>query len=271
MEQHYFFSMIVVCLNPGEKLKKTLDSILSQNYPYYEIVIKDGGSTDGALEGLREDGMLNNGHFTNVLVQPDSGIYDAMNQAVEVVKGDYVLFLNCGDTFFDAQVLKNTAEKINEENKAGIYYGNTFCEQTASLVASAPTITGFTCYRNIPCHQSCFYEKRLFEEKRYDLNYRIRADYDHFLWCFYKAKVKPVYLDFTVSAYEGGGYSESKENKKRDRQEHKQITTRYMSRKELFQYKLIMTLTLSGLRGKIADTPGLSKFYNRLKQIVYKK
>ena len=43
------FSIIVVCLNPGPKLNQTLDSILSQTYPSFEIIVKDGGSRDGSI------------------------------------------------------------------------------------------------------------------------------------------------------------------------------------------------------------------------------
>ena len=49
------FSIIVVCLNPGPKLNQTLDSILSQTYPSFEIIVKDGGSRDGSIETMRED------------------------------------------------------------------------------------------------------------------------------------------------------------------------------------------------------------------------
>ena len=112
--------------------------------------------------------------------QRDLSIYDAMNQAVEKVKGDYVLFLNCGDTFYQKDVLRKTAEYAEKKlgngdgSKPCIFYGNTFCENTGAAVHSAPAITGFTCYRNIPCHQSCFYDRRLFERKKYEMCIRDR-------------------------------------------------------------------------------------------------
>ena len=83
------FSIIVVCLNPGEKLNKTLDSILQQTCQDYEIVVKDGGSRDGSIEGMRKEARI------CLYVEKDKGIYDAMNQAVAAAKGDFILFLNC--------------------------------------------------------------------------------------------------------------------------------------------------------------------------------
>lgn len=80
------FSIIVVCLNPGDKLNRTLDSVLSQTFSDYEIVVKDGGSRDGSVESMRLDARI------RFYKEQDGGIYEAMNQAVSHVKGDFVLF-----------------------------------------------------------------------------------------------------------------------------------------------------------------------------------
>ena len=89
------FSIVVVCLNPGEKLAATINSILAQQYGNYEIIIKDGGSKDGSIEKLPADSRI------RLFSEKDSGIYDAMNQALSRINGQYVLFLNCGDLFYD--------------------------------------------------------------------------------------------------------------------------------------------------------------------------
>ena len=52
------FSIIVVCLNPGTKLNQTLDSILAQTCPDFEVIVKDGGSRDGSIESMRTDGRI---------------------------------------------------------------------------------------------------------------------------------------------------------------------------------------------------------------------
>lgn len=271
------FTILVVALNPGEKLKKTVDSILKQEWTDYEILVKDGMSEDGAVEALQAEiersGRELSGRL-RILRAPDKGIYDAMNQAVMQAKGRYVLFLNCGDIFFGKAVLSRAAASIQrEEDKDSqapcIFYGNTLCEKTGAMVHSAPKITGFTCYRNIPCHQSCFYDRRLFKKKQYDLSYRIRADYDHFLWCYYRGGARMIYMDMTVSAYEGGGYSESPKNRARDRAEHKQITTLYMTRRELIRYQAVMLLTLAPLRRRIAESRRLAGIYHKAKAVCY--
>ena len=275
------FAIITVSYNPGEKLRGTLRSVAAQSFTDYEVIVKDGGSTDGSTDFLKgsEGEGLNRVRFYE---EKDKGIYDAMNRAVGYARGEYVLFLNCGDLLADENVLERVHEVIERTERDGakdckeqgipryVFYGDTFSEQTKVTIASAPEITGFTCYRNIPCHQSCFYDIELCREKPYDLSYKIRADYDHFLWCFYRGNAGFIHMDFPVSSYEGGGYSESKENGKRDAQEHRQITGTYMKKTELFRYRAIMALTLAPVRRKMAESKAFSGLYHRLKSVLYK-
>lgn len=261
------FSIIVVCLNPGDKLNQTLDNILAQTYQDYEIVVKDGGSRDGSVEQMRQDERI------HLYVEKDTGIYDAMNQAVSHAKGDFVLFMNCGDVFYHEKVLEDTARfaaKCEQQDNL-VLYGDTYSEKNDVVIASAPRITGFTCYRNIPCHQSCFYAARLCKEKPYDLQYRIRADYDHFLWCYYVSKAEMLHMGLTVASYEGGGFSESKANQQKDAAEHKQITACYMGKGELLKYRMIMLATLAQLRKAMAESKVFSGLYHKMKDMLYSK
>ena len=271
------FSIITVALDPGEKLAATLDSALGQTCRDMEVVLKDGGSRDGALERWRRDrGSEPGAERVRVFVEKDAGIYDAMNQAVGHAAGEFLLFLNCGDVFPDERVLERTLEVLEEERRAGtdmarlVLYGDTYGLKNGVTIASASAITGFTCYRNIPCHQACFYSAALCREKPYDLQYRIRADYDHFLWCFYGAGAKMSHMEFLVAAYEGGGYSESRENRERDRQEHRRITECYMGKGELMKYRVFMACTLAPLRTAMAESKTFSGLYHWLKTKIYK-
>lgn len=258
------FSIIVVCLNPGKKLKETVDSILMQTQKNVEIIIKDGNSTDGAVEALEKRKNI------RIFRQADQGIYDAMNQAAALAEGEILFFLNCGDKFHDEKVLENV-QKAVQESSAKIFYGDIFSVLTRSRVPSNPHIDAFGCYRNVPCHQACFYRKELFEERGYLLQYKVRADYEHFLWSFFEKQAAPLYLPLIVADYEGGGFSETKESKKVSAVEHKEITAKYMSRKQLFQYKLILGLTLAPLRSRFAESERFSKMYNAAKRRIYRK
>ncbi len=261
------FSVIVVCLNSGEKLKATLESILGQDYSDFEVVIKDGGSTDGSLNELPKDNRI------RLYTTQDTGIYDAMNQGVSYATGEYLIFMNCGDSFYDSDVLTRIAEVIAVYKPGDrlLLYGDIFNDKTQSMIVPSPKIDGFTCYRNVPCHQSCIYAASLCKEKPYEPKYRIRADYEHFLWCFYRGHAKTVYLGTVVAHYEGGGFSETRENLKLSRKEHKEITAKYMSKRELFCYRMILLLTLQPIRTKMAESKSFSNFYHKVTGAIYGK
>ena len=298
--QKPFFSIVVVALNPGERLKKTLDSIGNQTFTDYEVVLKDGGSTDDSLEKLKRDGYFENKNQIVIQQKRDKSIYDGMNQAVSLATGRYVLFLNCGDYFYSDRVLEEVAEFICDDRKLKvstaadnnlrcdldcekkkfaieavevpkkIFYGNQYNRQQDTVVYSAPEINDFTCYRNVPCHQVCFYDYRLFEKRAYDLKYEVRADYEHFLYSIYEENAVGVSMPVIVASYEGGGFSETKENRKRSALEHKEITMKYLGKAKVFKYRCIMWLTLAPLRTLIAESPALSGMYNGVKNYIYK-
>lgn len=284
------FSIIVVCLNAGEKLRRTVESIRRQTEQDYEVIIKDGVSADtvtaeilNELEKERE----NDRRIRVYRQEKDAGIYDAMNQAVRYAGGEYIFFLNCGDRLYDDQVLAKVREQIGrckdtEETRSQdglpnvrkktpyIFYGN-ICEQmTGTMVQSNPVLNDFACYRNLPCHQACFYAAALLKKRKFDTKYRVRADYEHFLWCRYEGGAKSVYMPVTVAFYEGGGFSETKANRKRSKSEHKEIVAKYMPAARVLCYRLIMFLTLAPLRTWIAGNPALAGLYQGVKRKVYR-
>ena len=288
------FSIIVVCYNAGDKLEKTIASIRGQTETDYEIIVQDGLSTDGSVE------RLSTGTDLKLFREQDEGIYDAMNRAVAHAAGKYLFFLNCGDYFADREVLaevKRAIEKngktaafgkafrkLNREKEAAdirggekrrlrpmIFYGNIKERVTGAHVMSNPVIDDFACFRNVPCHQACFYDRRLLVKRGFRTCYRVRADYEHFLWCYYRARAAMVYLPLTVALYEGEGFSENGENRKRSIAEHAHIVKKYMSRRQILKYRLIMLLTLAPLRTYLASHKTTAVVYQKIKAGMYRK
>lgn len=263
------FSVIIVCLNAGERLRMTVESVLAQSYEDYEIVLKDGGSSDGSVEEISR--MVQDARLY-IYQKKDSGIYDAMNQAVELSGGDYFIFMNAGDCFYDNEVLSKISDVIlKREHQPDIVYGNLYHKELSTVIYAAPEINDFACYRNVPCHQTCFYSRGLFLERAYYPMYNVRADYEHFLWCFYEKKADICYAPVIVAAYEGGGYSETKENKRRSKRQHKEIVVKYMGRKKAVKYRLILLLSLAPLRSAIANNKYLAAGYNKVKTLFYRR
>ncbi len=279
------FDIIVVSFNSGERLRTTLNSIYGQDYWDYEVVIEDALSTDGSLSLLKEQGFFENKHIndrTQIFTEADDGIYDGMNKALSRLKSsgeedrhDYVMFLNCGDVLCDRQTLGKVADFISERESEGneqpyIFYGDQFNEITQSVISSSPKLNEFALFRNVPCHQVCFYDRDLFAERGYDTVYRVRADYEHFLYCIYEKKTDAVHMDIIVSRYEGGGYSETMEGKEISAKEHIIITDRYMG-KNAKKYRFIMSVSGAGIRTKMAENPRYAGIYNRIKTGIYKR
>ena len=273
------FSILVVCLNPGEKLENTLDSIRKQTFADYEIVVKDGGSKDGSLDDLKEklkkdSSSETEGRFLRLIEKKDTGIYDAMNQAAAEARGRYIYFLNCGDRLYDENVLARMATVILKNPSAhGVYYGNIYERLTGQKVVSNPRIDAFGCYRNVPCHQACFYDRELLLTHPFRTAYRVRADYEQFLWCFftkqYKDGVQFCYEDITVADYEGGGFSETKENRKLSEKEHQEIVRLYLSKRQIGKYRLILWLTLAPVRTWLSRNRATAGLYNGVKKMLY--
>ena len=172
------FSIITVVYNDPVNLQKTITNVAEQEYPNVQFIVIDGGSTDNTLDVIGK----NHETITTWKSEKDSGIYDAMNKGLSFAKGDYINFLNAGDTFLNPLVLKRVAEEINSTH-AEIIYGQALhkskVEGNVSFV-KGKTITPSTLFRNVPfCHQALFVKKELFQEiGTYDTAYRIVADYE---------------------------------------------------------------------------------------------
>ncbi len=285
MKVHYH--IIVVSYNPGERIRNTLESIYAQDFWDYDVIIEDSESADGSLEGLRDQGFFEEPRRkerTHIYSEKDKGIYDGMNLALARISDiydpskdadetvEYVIFLNCGDTFHDRQVLGIFADSVTDEALKApfIYYGDQYNMTTSSLVSSNRKLNEFGLYRNVPCHQVCFYDRRLFASRGYDTSYRVRADYEHFLYCIYEGGAVTRYVDCIVSDYEGGGYSESAEGREISAREHREITDKYMGRRAS-GYRMRLVLTGAGIRTRLAESKRFSGIYNKLKTSIYKR
>ncbi len=199
-----FFSIIVVSLNPGAGLELTLESIFSQSFGNYQVVLKDAVSTDGSVEAAQ----ARYGRDARLLVERrrDGSIYQGMNQALALAVGQYWIFLNCGDCFYSREVLELAARKLEKSGGPGVLaYGDTFIRSAGVLSKARPVLGDFGLYRGLPCHQSCIYHRDLFGQRGYAEEFAVRGDYEHFLWAHYVYKARLLYLDMAVSSYEGGG------------------------------------------------------------------
>ncbi|MBE5834035.1 MAG: glycosyltransferase [Butyrivibrio sp.] len=289
------FIVIIVSYNAGQSLISTYESLRGQTHRNIELIIKDGASTDGSLSVLQDkyagDEILKN---SRIISEKDEGIYDAMNEAISAIpesdltsdrECSFVYFLNCGDSFADNEVLERVAKGISEKfeddrnNKKAskddrtrltIFYGDIIDMQTGQHVSSPPVIDDFACYRNVPCHQSAFYDVALMKNERFDIKWRVRADYEHFLRCRYIENADTIYLDTTIAKYEGGGFSETAENRRISEQERKKIIAMYLTPDLILKFDIIRWVTLAPLRTYLASNKSTAGAYNKFRSWLYK-
>ena len=123
MELSEKITVIVVSLNTKYDFLKTIKSIKQQNYKNIETIVVDGDSIDGTKTEI-----LNDDFIDQFIIEKDNGIYDAMNKGVKISSGDWIIFLNSGDTFFDNDVLTNINNLI--EKNIDIIFGNSLIDNS---------------------------------------------------------------------------------------------------------------------------------------------
>ena len=208
---------------------KTVQSVLSQDYNSIEYLIIDGGSTDGSNEFIQSKENL----FNYWCSEKDQGIYDAMNKGIIRAKGDYLLFLNSGDYFYDS---KSLSCLVNNSSNEGIIYGKMGMYVNESLQAKAypyKLSLKYFRYDTIP-HQSALIKRELFDKfGYYKTHFKIVSDWAFFVDCIIKGKVKYKYIDQVISIFDLNGISSQPSSNKIIRKEIKQ----HLKQKYWFSYQ----------------------------------
>ena len=168
------FSILTVCYNAREVIEDTILSVVNQNFDQIEYIIIDGGSTDGSLEIIKKY----KDKIDIFISEDDKGIYDAMNKGLRLANGQFVNFLNAGDSFVSKNILVDIAYQINK-NKPQIISGdfilvNDFNKKQRIIHTKKITLKNLK-KDFYTCHQSIFIDKKIAQD--YDTSYEIKADY----------------------------------------------------------------------------------------------
>lgn len=200
------FSLITVCYNAEASIAKALQSAREQTYRNFEHLIVDGASRDRTLDIVRQFDDLP----LVVHSEPDKGIYDAMNKAVRLARGEILFFLNADDALLDGQVLGKVAEAFDADPALDFLWGdvvNVF-EDGRQLTLSYSHINPDTLIYGSLCHQGVFAHRRLFERfGDFDLQYRLCADFDWFLRIL-RGGARYRHIDLDISLFTRGGAHE---------------------------------------------------------------
>ncbi len=194
------FSIIVPTLNLAATLHACLDSIVHQTCTDFEVVLVDGGSTDGTLD-IANSFAPDLGARLVVHCGPDQGVYDAMNRGVGMATGAWLLFLGADDTLYEADTLARVAAFIGEHGPSDLVYGDVIMRSTSLRYAGLFDLDRLLFETNI-CHQSIFYRRELFASiGPYNLRYRAWADWDFNIRCFSNTALVTRYMDIVVARF----------------------------------------------------------------------
>ena len=185
---------VTITYNAAAVLDRTLDSVLCQDYPHIHHLIIDGASTDDTLAKVADyttrSNAADNGHDVQLISEPDGGIYDAMNKGLRSATGDYVCFLNAGDSLPAADTVSRIVEAVDQQaggQLPAVLYGDTDIVDAAGRFLhhrrlQPPERLTWRSFRHgmLVCHQAFYARTDFAMANPFNLNYRYSADVD---WC----------------------------------------------------------------------------------------
>ena len=165
------YSIVTINYNNAEGLRRTIQSVVSQTYADYEYLIIDGGSSDGSVNAIKdyED------RISYWVSEKDGGIYNAMNKGVKVAHGEYLIFMNSGDVFYNSDVLKNIREELHDED---ILVGKVFIDDNNNIISPPPQreLSMYHLFSGSIPHQGTFIKTLLQKKYPFDETLKISSD-----------------------------------------------------------------------------------------------
>lgn len=200
-------SIITVTFNAGATLPATIKSVEEQTFRDFEYIIVDGKSRDNTLELARTCRVSD----IRIKSESDNGIYDAMNKGIGMANGQYLIFLNAGDSFHAPDTLQRIADAIRDNDTPGIVYGQTeLVDSDRNLLGprhlNAPEVLTYESFKDgmLVCHQAFVVLAKI--APLYDLKYKLSADYDWCIQCLQHSR-KNVYIPSVMIDYLSEGAS----------------------------------------------------------------
>ena len=203
-------SIITVSLNSEKTIEKTINSVISQDHKNIEYIIVDGGSKDNTLKIANKY----KSNITKIISEKDKGIYDGINKGIQIATGDIISLIHSNDIFVDTNVISKI-DNIFKNNTdfdiilANLAFKKNLDEERITRYYSAKNFKpwmlriGFS-----PPHSSAFFKSEVFKQVGlYQTNFKIAGDFEYFVRCFLKYKLKFNYFDECLVYMSTGGTS----------------------------------------------------------------
>lgn len=201
-------TLITVAYNSGGTIRKTLESIQSQDYPDIDHIVIDGASKDNTVE-IVEDFQ----HVQKLISEPDKGMWDALNKGLAIAEGDIIGMLNSDDVYANNTIISQIVEAFKTYPVDTIYgdiqfISRTDPEKVVRYYSSKHFHPGKFRYGYMPAHPSFFVKRTVYEQYGYfKPDYRIASDYDLMIRFLKVYRVSYKYLDLMMVNMLIGGKS----------------------------------------------------------------
>lgn len=193
-------SVVTICYNAAKEIENTILSVINQTYDNIEYIIIDGGSKDGTIDIIKKY----SDKIDYFISEPDNGIYDAMNKGIAVASGEYINFMNAGDSFYS----NTTVEEIFGKNDitADIIYGDAIFVYPHGKLLVKPRNIEVIRMRSVIFHQSSFTKAKILKDNKFDTTFKIAGDYN-FFFQQYIAGRQFHYIPIPMSYFDAYGVS----------------------------------------------------------------
>lgn len=202
-------SVITACYNSAATLARALDSVAEQDWSAVEQIVIDGGSTDGTSDIID----CRRAHLSQVVQEPDRGIYDAMNKGLDRATGDVICFLNADDYYSNTNVLSRVARKM-EAGELDALMGDVefFDAGNPQRVVRRYRSDRFSpaklAWGWMPAHPALFFTRSVIERVgRFRIDYRIAGDYEYVVRAFYGQQLRYQHVPEVLVRMQTGGVS----------------------------------------------------------------
>lgn len=195
-------SIVTINFNHLKDLEKTFANVISQTYKDIEYIIIDGGSQDGTVDFLQK----HTNYLSYWISERDNGIYDAMNKGVKVAKGEWIIFMNSGDTFSQENTIEQVAPYLDRSNDVvyGGYESVTDDRYGCRISHRQPSDLSLIWHQIPTCHQSVFVRKELQSQYPFDTSLSWCADHD-FLARLYQLGAKFQEIPTIIAKFDASG------------------------------------------------------------------
>ena len=194
-------SVVTVCYNAASLIGETILSVINQTYPNLEYIIIDGKSKDNTVNIIKKY----ESKITRWISEPDEGIYYAMNKGLKYATGDYVIFMNAGDTFCHEKILEEFVPQIDEDTI--VAYGDIYMVKEHYKYRAAHMSEELLEEKMPFCHQATFVRLNYHKKHPFDTSFKIVSDYNLFYHAYFTEKVKFQYVHCAVANFDSRGLS----------------------------------------------------------------